>query len=211
MLTERELRERMAMHGKSLYDRGLTPGSSGNLSVRLPDGMLITPTNSCLGRLDPDEISRLDSQGRLRSGKPPSKEVFLHQAYYDSRSRESAVVHLHSTWSVAVSCLADVDPDNVLPAITAYYVMRVGRLPLIPYFAPGDLDLAAAVADASRAARSVLLANHGPVVGGTDLDAAVYAAEELEETAKLHLILRSLPARFLTADQQAELHRRFPS
>ncbi len=211
MQTEREIREQMALHGKSLYDRGLTPGSSGNISVRLPDGMLITPTNSCLGRLDPDSISRLDSSGNLLSGKPPSKELFLHRAYYDSRSKETAVVHLHSTWSVAVSCLADVDPENVLPAITAYYVMRVGRLPLIPYFAPGNKDLAGAVAEASRAAKGVLLANHGPVIGGSDLDTAVYAAEELEETAKLHMILRSLPTRFLTADQQTELHRLFPS
>jgi 3-dehydro-4-phosphotetronate decarboxylase len=211
MQTERELREQMAMHGKSLYDRGLTPGSSGNISVRLPDGMLITPTNSCLGRLDPEEISRLDSNGNLLSGKPPSKEMFLHRSYYDSRSKETAVVHLHSTWSVAVSCLAGVDPENVIPAITAYYVMRVGRLPLIPYFAPGDKSLAAAVASASRAAKGVLLANHGPVIGGADLDSAVYSAEELEETAKLHMILRSLPTRFLTVDQQSELHRLFPS
>lgn len=211
MSSERELREQMALHGKSLYDRGLTPGSSGNISVRLPDGMLITPTNSCLGRLDPESISKLDSNGNLLSGKPPSKELFLHKAYYEARSRETAVVHLHSTWSVAVSCLSDVDPDNVLPAITAYYVMRVGRLPLIPYFAPGDKNLAAAVAEASRSVRGVLLANHGPVVGAADLDAAVYAAEELEETAKLHMILRSLPTRFLTAGQQSELHRLFPS
>ncbi len=211
MQSERELREQMALHGKSLYDRGLTPGSSGNISVRLPDGMLITPTNSCLGRLDPEAICRLDSNGNLLSGKPPSKELFLHRAYYDSRPQESAVVHLHSTWSVAVSCLADVDPENVLPAITAYYVMRVGRLPLIPYFAPGDKDLAAAVASAARAAKGVLLANHGPVVGGSDLDVAVYAAEELEETSKLHMILRSLPTRFLSAEQQSELHRLFPS
>ena len=211
MQSERELREQMALHGKSLYDRGLTPGSSGNISIRLPDGMLITPTNSCLGRLDPESISRLDSAGNLLSGKPPSKELFLHRAYYDSRVNEAAVVHLHSTWSVAVSCLADVDPENVLPAITAYYVMRVGRLPLIPYFAPGNRDLAAAVASASRAAKGVLLANHGPVIGGADLDTAVYAAEELEETAKLHMILRSLPTWFLTPNQQAELHRLFPS
>jgi ribulose-5-phosphate 4-epimerase/fuculose-1-phosphate aldolase len=211
MLTEREIRERMAVHGQSLYDRGLTPGSSGNLSVRLPDGMLITPTNSCLGRLDPDSISRLDSNGNLLSGMPPSKEMFLHMAYYRSRPNETAVVHLHSTWSVAVSCLADIDPEDVLPAITAYYVMRVGRLPLIPYFAPGDRDLAAAVAEASRAAKGVLLANHGPVIGGSDLDSAVYAAEELEETAKLHLILRSLPTRFLTGAQRDELCRLFPS
>ncbi|QDV25513.1 3-oxo-tetronate 4-phosphate decarboxylase [Aureliella helgolandensis] len=210
-MSEKELRERIAQHGESLYDRGLTSGSSGNISVRLPDGMLITPTNVCLGRLDPEEISRLDSAGNLVAGRPPSKEAFLHLAYYRSRSKEQAVVHLHSTSSVAVSCLSDIDPENVLPAITAYYVMRVGELTLVPYFAPGDQELAAAVELASKASRGVLLANHGPVIGGLDLDAAVYAAEELEETAKLYMLLRNLPVRFLDEAQQGELRRRFPS
>lgn len=206
---ERELREQIAAHGRSLYERGLTGGSSGNISVRLADGLLITPTDSCLGRLDPDAISRIDDRGKLLSGRPPSKEAFLHLAYYRSRPDESAVVHLHSTYSVAVSCLADVDPDDVLPAITAYYVMRVGRLPLVPYHAPGDEKLAAAVELAAKKARGVLLANHGPVVGGRDLDAAINAAEELEETAKLHLILRGLPTRFLSPDDRADLELRF--
>ena len=132
-LTERELREQIALQGKSLFDRGLTAGSSGNISVRLPDGMLITPTNSCMGRLDPDRISKLDSVGNVVAGDQPSKEAFLHHAMYRSRERETAIVHLHSTHSVAVSCLADVDPENVLPPITAYFVMRVGKLPLVPY------------------------------------------------------------------------------
>ena len=210
-MSEKELRERIAQHGESLYDRGLTSGSSGNISVRLPGGMLITPTSVCLGRLDPEEISRLDSAGNLVAGRPPSKEAFLHLAYYRSRSKEQAVVHLHSTSSVAVSCLSDIDPENVLPAITAYYVMRVGKLTLVPYFAPGDQELAAAVEFASKASRGVLLANHGPVIGGLDLDAAVYAAEELEETAKLYMLLRNLPVRFLDEAQQGELRRRFPS
>ena len=144
-MSERELREQIVARAKSLYDRGLTPGSSGNISVRLPDGLLITPTNSCLGRLDPDQISRLDSVGNLISGMPPSKEAFLHSSYYQARPAEQAIVHLHSTWSVAVSCLSDIDPENVLPPITAYFVMRVGRLPLVAYFPPGDKSLAAAV------------------------------------------------------------------
>ncbi len=210
-MSELELRERIVEHGRSLYDRGLTPGSSGNISVRLPDGLLITPTNSCLGRLDPDAISRLDSLGNLLSGMPPSKEAFLHLAYYRARPNENSVVHLHSTWSVAVSCLSDIDPANVLPAITAYFVMRVGRLPLVPYFAPGDLELAEAVGAAVKDARGALLANHGPVIGGRDLDNAVYAVEELEETAKLFLLLRGLSARFLTEEQQQQLHVKFPS
>lgn len=210
-MSERELREQMVEHGRSLFERGLTAGSSGNISVRLPDGMLITPTNSCLGRLDPEEISRLDSSGNLLQGKAPSKEVFMHDAYYRSRGAETAVVHLHSTWSVAVSCLSDLDPTNVLPPITAYFVMRVGQLPLVPYFAPGDMQLADAIEQAVKAARGALLANHGPVIGGRDLDTAVYAIEELEETAKLYLMLRDLPTRYLSDAQVIELQRKFPS
>ncbi|MCR9296565.1 MAG: aldolase [bacterium] len=210
-MKERELRERMVLHGKSLYERGLTAGSSGNISVRLPDGMLITPTNSCMGRLEPDEISRLSSSGNLLSGKAPSKELFMHLAYYRSRSQEQAIVHLHSTWSVAVSCLKDIDPDNVLPPITAYFVMRVGRLPLVPYIPPGDPSLADAIENVAATHRSALLANHGPVIGGSDLDNAVYAMEELEETAKLFLLLQGMPTRYLNGDQVQELNRRFPA
>jgi ribulose-5-phosphate 4-epimerase/fuculose-1-phosphate aldolase len=210
-MNERELREQIVEHGRSLYDRGLTPGSSGNISVRLPDGMLITPTNSCLGRLDPDSISKLDSVGNVIEGKPPSKEAFLHLVYYRSRGNEQAVVHLHSPHSVAVSCLREIDPDNVLPPITAYYVMRVARLPLVPYFAPGDMQLADAVALAVRASKGALLANHGPVIGGKDLESAVYAVEELEETAKLFLLLRNQATKFLTDLQVQQLKERFPS
>lgn len=209
--TERELRERIALHAKSLFDRGYTCGSSGNISVRLPEGLLITPTNSCLGRLDPDRISKVTLDGRLISGDQPSKESFLHLAVYRSRPAERAVVHLHSTYSVAVSCLTDTNPADVLPPITAYYVMRVGRLPLIPYYAPGDTGLASHVETTACEARAVLLANHGPVVAGSDLDSAVYAVEELEETARLFLMLRDLPTRFLSSEQCADLRRRFPS
>ena len=210
-MSERDLRERIAMHGKSLFDRGFTGGSSGNISVRLPDGLLVTPTNSCMGRLDPDRISKLSWDGELLEGDKPSKEAFLHLSVYRSRPNENAIVHLHSTHSVAVSCLADIDEQNVLPPITAYYVMRVGTLPLIPYYAPGDMALAEAVEKAANTSRAVLLANHGPVVAGKDLDAAVYATEELEETAKLFLMLRGQATRFLTEPQCQELRERFPS
>ena len=210
-MSERELREQIAMHGKSLYDRGYTCGSSGNISVRLPDGMLVTPTNTCMGRIDPDRISKLSSNGDLVSGDKPSKEAFLHLSMYSVREKEQAIVHLHSTYSVAVSCLSQIDESNVLPAITAYYVMRVGKLPLIPYYPPGDETLAQAVEETAKHASAVLLANHGPVVSGKDLDAAVYATEELEETAKLFLALQGKPTRFLTEAQQNELHERFPS
>lgn len=211
-MSERELRQRIVMHGKSMFDRGLTAGSSGNISLRLPDGMLITPTNSCLGRLDPDRISKLDNQGDLVAGDQPSKEAFLHHSMYQSRPDEQAIVHLHSTHAVAVSCLADVDEDsegNVLPPITAYYVMRVGTLPLVPYFAPGDEKLAEAVERAAKLS-AVLLSNHGPIVAGKDLDAAVHSTEELEETAKLFLMLRGERTRFLNDQQVKELKARFP-
>lgn len=209
-MNERELRERIALHGKSLFDRGLTAGSSGNLSVRLPGGgLLITPTNSCLGRLDPDRIARLDSQGELAAGDPPSKEAFLHHRMYRSQPGCDAIVHLHSTHSVAVSCLDGIDPTNVLPPITAYQVMRVGTLRLVPYYAPGDPELAEAVERAAKLSRSVLLSNHGPVMAGKDLDAAVNATEELEETAKLFLLLRHEKVRFLTSDQVRQLETRF--
>ncbi|MEW4487886.1 3-oxo-tetronate 4-phosphate decarboxylase [Thalassoglobus sp. JC818] len=210
-MNERELREQIAIQGKSIFDRGLTFGTSGNISARLGDEIFITPTNTCMGRIDPDRISRLGPDGDFRSGDKPSKEAFLHLSMYRSRPKEQAIVHLHSTYSVAVSCLADVDPKNVLPPITAYYVMRVGTLPLIPYYPPGDETLAEAVEVQSKHARSVLLANHGPVVAGKSLDAAVAATEELEETAKLFLLLRGQATRFLDRDQCNELERRFPN
>ena len=146
--------------------------------------------------------------GNLVSGDKPSKEAFLHHSVYRVRDDSHSIVHLHSTHSVAVSVIADIDPTDVLPAITAYYVMRVGRLPLVPYFAPGDIELAAAVEAMAKESHSLLLANHGPVVAGKSLDAAVYATEELEETAKLYLMLRNLPIKVLTDDQCEALQGR---
>ncbi len=210
-MSETRLRERMVRLAASLFERGLTFGSSGNLSVRLDDGWLMTPTGSSLGELDPARLSRLDEQGRPISGDPPTKEAFLHTAMYARRPRAGAIVHLHSTWSVAVSCLRDIDPEDVLPPLTAYYVMRVGVLPLIPYFPPGDLDLAKAVGEMASRHHAVLLANHGPVVAGKSLDDAVQATEELEETAKLFLALQGMKTRPLTAGQVAEIRRRFPT
>ena len=196
--SERELRQQMAARARSLFDRRYTHGSTGNLSVRLRDGMLITPTNSSLGDLDPDRISKVSFSGEHLAGDQPSKEAFLHLSMYRARPDEAAVVHLHSTWSVAVSCLADVSSDNVLPPITAYQMMRVGRCPLVPYFAPGDMKLADAVGQYAENASAMLLANHGPVVAAGSLASAVASAEELEETAKLYLMLRGLPTRFLS-------------
>jgi ribulose-5-phosphate 4-epimerase/fuculose-1-phosphate aldolase len=209
--SENSLREQIATLGQSLFDRGLTMGSSGNISVRLDDGgWLMTPTNACLGRLDPARISRMDREGRLLEGDKPTKESFLHMAMYAERPQSGAIVHLHSTHSVAVSCLPEVDPDDCIPPLTAYYVMRVGRLPLVPYHLPGDPSLGDAVRGLAGQHSAVLLANHGPVVAGKSLEAAVYATEELEETAKLFLLLQGRHPRCLTAEQVAELEARFP-
>jgi len=210
-VSEARLREDICWFGKSLYDRGLTFGSAGNISVRCDDGWLMTPTNSCLGRLDPATLSKVDTGGNLLSGDKPTKESFLHLSMYAERPTASAIVHLHSTHSVAVSVLADVDPEQPIPPITAYYVMKIGRLKLLPYFAPGDLELANAVREVAGKHHAVLLANHGPVVAGKDLESAVYATEELEETARLYLLLRGEKLNLLGAEAVAELNRRYPS
>jgi ribulose-5-phosphate 4-epimerase/fuculose-1-phosphate aldolase len=204
-MADAKLREAICEIGASIFNRGLTAGSSGNISVKTDDGWLMTPTNASLGRLDPARLSKLDPAGKLVSGDAPTKESFLHRVMYEERGDTGAVVHLHSTHSVAVSCLAEVDPHDVLPPITAYYVMRVGHLPLIPYFRPGDMALAEAVRGFAGKHHAVLLANHGPVVAGSSLDAAVNAIEELEETAKLYLLLRGAKTRFLTPDQVKQL------
>ena len=196
-MSENSERDSICRLAKSLFDRGLTIGSSGNISVRLADGWLMTPTGSSMGNLDPNEISKLDLNGKLISGKSPTKESFLHIAMYDERPDSGAVVHLHSTHSVAVSCLAGIDKKNVLPPITAYYVMKIGKLPLVPYFPPGDINLAKAVKEMASNHHAVLLANHGPVVAGKTLEDAVYAIEELEETARLFLLLRNMKTQYL--------------
>jgi ribulose-5-phosphate 4-epimerase/fuculose-1-phosphate aldolase len=210
-MSDTAIRDQMARFGKSIFDRGLTAGSSGNISVRVDDGWLMTPTGSSLGNLDPARISKLDAAGKHVGGDAPTKESFLHVAMYEQRPKAGAVVHLHSVHSVAVSCMADIDPADVLPPLTAYYVMRVGTLPLIRYFPPGDIDLAKAVREMASRHHAVLLANHGPVVAGTSLEDAVYATEELEETAKLYLLLHDVRTRPLTPEQVAELKKRFPT
>ncbi len=202
---ESRLRERIATIGGSIFSRGLTAGSSGNISVRVADGWLLTPTDSCLGELDPARISKLDWAGAHLSGDKPSKESFLHRAMYEERPGAQAIVHLHSTHSAAVSCMHGLDPDDCLPPLTAYFVMKIGRLPLIPYARPGDVALADAIRGRAGRHSAVLLANHGPVVSGGSLEAALYATEELEETAKLFLLLRNAPTRPLDAAQIAEL------
>ena len=212
MSAESKLREAICLSGASLFNRGLTHGSTGNISVSLPDGgWLMTPTGSSLGTLDPARLSKLDAAGKLIDGDKPTKEAFLHTTMYAQRPQSGAVVHLHSTHSVAVSCLDGIDPACCLPPITAYFVMRVGTLPLVPYFPPGDDALAGAVGKLAGKHHAMLLANHGPVVAGTSLAAAQDAIEELEDTARLFLMLRHERIRSLTPAQMAELQKRFPS
>lgn len=209
MSTEPKLRERVVEIGRSLYARGLSPGSSGNISARLLDGWLLTPTNSCLGELDPADLSKLDWDGNLVSGAKPSKEYFLHLAMYQKRRQSGAIVHLHSSFAAAISCLDGLDPASCIPPITPYFVMRVGKLPLIPYFRPGDKALAHEIAKHADKHAAVLLANHGPVVSGNDLDSAMYAMEELEETSKLMLLLYGQKIRMLDKLQLQELRETF--
>ena len=212
MSAEAKLREMVCNAGASLFNRGLTHGSTGNISVALPDGgWLMTPTGSSLGTLDPARLSKLDAAGKLVGGDAPTKESFLHTTMYDRRPKSGAVVHLHSTHSVAVSCLDGIDHANCLPPMTAYYVMRIGTLPLVPYFPPGDATLADAVGKLAGKHHAMLLANHGPVVAGSSLSAAQDAIEELEETARLFLMLRHEKLKLLTPAQIAELQRRYPS
>jgi ribulose-5-phosphate 4-epimerase/fuculose-1-phosphate aldolase len=211
-MKESAIREQLAMHGRSLYDRGLAGGSTGNMSVRLEEGgFLATPTNACLGRLDPARLSKLDAEGRHVDGDKPTKETFLHLAMYRQRPGAGAVVHLHCTYSVALSCLAGHDAADVLPAITPYYVMRIGKCPLVPYFRPGDEALGEAVAELAKNYHAVMLANHGPVVSGASLEAAVYALEELEETARLFFLLSGRDVRRLTDAEIADLKAHFPA
>jgi 3-dehydro-4-phosphotetronate decarboxylase len=205
-MTESDIRHLLVELAASLFARGFSVGSAGNISARLDDGYLITPTNSCLGRLDAARLARLDAGFRHIGGDKPSKEVFMHRAFYAARRDAGAVVHLHSTMATAVACLPDVVADNPIPPLTPYFVMRVGRhLPVVPYYRPGDPAMEPAIEAAAQGARAVLLANHGPVVSGKTLTDAVYAAEELEEAARLFLLLRNGAPRLLTSEQIDDL------
>ncbi len=210
-MDEQAAREELAALAKSLFDRGYSVGTAGNISVRLPDGYLMTPTNSCLGRLDPARISRLGADWSYLSGDKPSKEVFLHRAVLTARPEAGAVVHLHSTHATAIACLAPEGGDAEVPPLTPYFVMRIGRrLPCVAYYRPGDSAMEPAVHAAARQAKALLLANHGPVVSGATLAEAVHAAEELEEACRLALLLRGVPGvRQLSPAQVDDLLRTF--
>jgi len=202
---EQQARDDIVAAARSLFSRSLTHGSTGNLSVRVGDRILVTPTGSSLGTVTADELSVIDLAGRHVDGAAPSKESFLHAAVLRARPTANAVVHTHSTYSAAVSCLADVDPANVLPPLTAYFAMRIGTLPLVPFHAPGDASLEPLAESLARDHLALLLANHGPVVAGVSLGAAMDALEELEETAKLFLLLQGHATRPLTVEQARAL------
>lgn len=210
MSSEARLRELICAMARSIFERGLTGGSSGNISVRTEDGgLLVTPTGSSMGSLDPARLSRFDASGRLIGGDEPTKEMPLHAAFYETRSTAGAVVHLHSCHSVALSLLPDTDPDNMLPPLTAYGVMKLGKVVMLPYFMPGDPAMGDAIRGLAGKRSAVMLAHHGPVVAGKDLESAVYAIEELEETAKLALLTRGLNPKLLTDAQIRGLVTKF--
>ena len=198
------------MLAKSMFDRGLTGGSTGNISARTADGgLLVSPTGTSFGRLDPARLSRFNSKGRLVDGDEPTKEMPLHSAFYETRSKTGAVVHLHSCHSVALSMMPHVDPDDFLPPLTPYGLMKLGRVKLLPFFLPGDPEMGKAVRGLAGKRSAVMLANHGPVVAGKDIEAACNAIEELEDTARLAMMTRGLGAKALNDDQIKALVTKF--
>lgn len=210
MSSEAHLREQICLLAKSMFDRGLTGGSTGNISARTEDGgLLVSPTGTSFGRLDPGRLSRFDATGRHIDGDKPTKEMPLHSAFYDTRSTAGAVVHLHSCHSVALSMMPDVDPENFLPPLTPYGIMKLGKVQLLPFFMPGDPAMGDAVRGLAGKRSAVMLANHGPVVAGKDIEAACNAIEELEDTARLAMLTRGMNPRMLTQAQQQALITKF--
>ncbi|MEM6847924.1 MAG: aldolase [Pseudomonadota bacterium] len=206
MNEETALREHMCLLAKSLFDRGHTGGSTGNISARTPDGgLLVSPTGSCFGRLDPSRLSRFDANGHHIGGDKPTKEMPLHSAFYDTRPAAGAVVHLHSAHSVALSMLPEVDPDNFLPPLTPYAIMLLGKVKLLPFFRPGGDGMGEAIRALGGKRAAVMLANHGPVVSAKHVEAACNAIEELEETARLALLTRGMNPKMLTEAEIADL------
>ncbi len=210
MTPESQLREQICLLAKSMFDRGLTGGSTGNISARTEDGgLLVSPTGTSFGRLDPGRLSRFDATGSHIDGDKPTKEMPLHSAFYDTRSSAGAVVHLHSCHSVALSMMPDVDPDNFLPPLTPYGIMKLGKVKLLPFYLPGDPAMGDAVRGLAGKRTAVMLANHGPVVAGRGIEAACNAIEELEDTARLAMMTRGMQPRGLTEDQVQALVTKF--
>lgn len=196
-MSEAKIRETMVRLSKSLFERGLTCGSSGNISARLEDGFLVTPTNSCLGFLEASKLTKLDLAGNYVSGDKPTKELPLHLTIYKTRPQAMAVVHTHSTYSTLLSCRTDVNVEDCIPPLTPYVVMRVGKVPLLPYVPPGSPDIIPYIEEKASHHAAMLLGNHGPVVSAKTLEGAFFALEELEETAKLVHLSQALPVRML--------------
>jgi ribulose-5-phosphate 4-epimerase/fuculose-1-phosphate aldolase len=192
--TETRIREEICETGASLYERRYTVGSAGNISARVGDGWLITPTDACLGRLDPADIAKVDTAGNHVSGGKPSKTLALHRKIYENNSDAHGVVHTHSTHLVALTLAGVWRKDDVLPPITPYYVMKVGHVPLIACRRPGDPAVAEEVAALAGKVRAVLLERLGPVVWEKSVSHASYALEELEETARLWMLALSTNA-----------------
>jgi len=209
-MSEKQLREDMVRYARSMFERGYSSGGAGNISLKLPDGnILATPTNSSFGDLEPDELSKVTMQGELLSGQKASKEVLMHLAMYRQRPHCGGIVHLHSPWLTALSCLPGIDPENALPPITPYYVMRVGKLPVVPYIRPGSPLIAEHVEKLAAEHNAILLANHGPIISGKNIREAVFNAEELEETAKLYFMLKPFGMNTLTQENVEELNTTF--
>ncbi len=201
-MSDAALRELICTLARSMYQRGLTGGSTGNISARTADGgLLVSPTGSSFGRLDPARLSLFDTGGRHVGGDPPTKEMPLHTAFYETRGSAGAVVHLHACHSVALSMLPGADPENFLPPLTPYGIMKLGKVRLLPFFMPGDPAMGHAVRGLAGKRAAVMLANHGPVVAGRDVEAACNAIEELEDTARLALLTRGMGVRGLSDDQ----------
>lgn len=210
MSADAKLREQICLLAKSMFDRGLTGGSTGNISARTPDGgLLVSPTGTSFGRLDPGKLSLFDVKRKHISGDAPTKEMPLHSAFYDTRSSAGAVVHLHACHSVALSMMPDVNEDNFLPPLTPYAIMKLGKVKLLPFFMPGDPAMGEAVRGLAGKRSAVMLANHGPVVAGKDVEAACNAIEELEDTARLAMMTRHMNARALNDDQVQALVTKF--
>lgn len=201
--------------GKSLFDRGYAHSTAGNISVRTDEGFLITPTDACLGFMEPEQIAFVDLQGQLISGAPASKTLSLHQAIYRADPEARCVIHTHSTHLVALTLTGVWKPDDIIPPVTPYYVMKVGHVPLVPYHRPGDPEVAKRVAAmigeavrADKPLRAVMIERLGPNVWHRSLSAAMAALEELEETAKLWL-LSGRTVDPLTEEAIAELKQNF--
>jgi ribulose-5-phosphate 4-epimerase/fuculose-1-phosphate aldolase len=204
-LSRHPLCQDLVQAGATLAGLGLSPGSCGNISVRIGDTVLMSPTGSDLASLDAGNLALLSIDGDVLGGPKASKEFPLHQAMYARYPEMTAVVHLHSPNAAALSCTQPWAPHSALPPITPYLVMRVGQVPLIPYAAPGNSTQGAYINSLDFDFSAVLLQNHGPLTAGSSVHQAVDAIIEIEEAAKLVLLLGERPARLLDDAEIAEL------